>query len=118
MSIWWQKPGGDFETTVPTTLADAVALASSTTHVDTGNFYFGVNPVEVPAGYHRRGCDEHVSRCAALYPDVDIKTGGVSDSEVADTVAEGIAAALGQPPAAGGVLQPRRAPVLDAGPRR
>ncbi|MBV5244453.1 hypothetical protein KUF57_13010 [Mycolicibacterium sp. PAM1] len=96
-----QKPGGPFEAnTVPRNRADAEALALSTPYRDQRDVWFGVNPVALPEGYHGRGGDEHVTRCAALFADIDLKAGGVADSATADTVTKEVAAALGQPPAA------------------
>ena len=62
--------------------------------------WFSVNPVELPEGYLGRGGDEHVTRCMALFADIDIKAGGVADTDTADTGPRSSAAALGQPPVA------------------
>ena len=59
-----------------------------------------VNPVELPDGYRGRGTDAHVTRCVALFADIDIKNGGVADAEAAETITKAIDEALGQPSAA------------------
>jgi hypothetical protein len=100
VSICSQKPGRAFDGTVPRDRADAEALALSTPYREQRDVWFGVNPVALPAEYRGRGRDEHVTRCAALFADIDIKSGGVSDTQVADTVTKEISAALGQPPVA------------------
>lgn len=100
VAICSQKPGGTFTATVPRDRADAVALATSSTYVDRCDVWFGVNPVELPAGQSGRGGDEHVRRAVALFADIDIKQGGVGGTEVANTVTKEISAALGQFPTA------------------
>lgn len=100
VSICSQKPGGHFDSTVPRDRADAEALALSATYVERRDAWFGVNPVALPEGYRGRGGDEHVTRCAALFADIDVKVGGVADTDIADTVTKELAAALGQPPVA------------------
>ncbi len=99
VSICSMPPGGKFCHVTPDNRADATALALSTPFA-VRDVWFSVNPVAVPAGYLGRGADEHVTRCAALFADIDIKPGGVSDSEAAQTVAKAISEALGQFPAA------------------
>ncbi|MCA9768224.1 MAG: AAA family ATPase [Gemmatimonadetes bacterium] len=100
VSICSQTPGGAFQTAVPLTRRDAEQLATSTPLVDDRNVWFGVNPVRLPEGYRGRGTDDHVTRCVALFADIDIKPDGVSDVDIAQTVAKEIAAALHQNPAA------------------
>lgn len=99
VSICSQRPGGNFEHATPRDRADAERLALSTPFAKR-NVWFSVNPVELPAGYHGRGTDQHVTRCAALFADIDIKNGGVADAELAATVTKEIASALRQDPAA------------------
>lgn len=100
VAICSQKPGGSFNGTVPICRADAEAVATSSPYVERRDVWFGVNPVELPAGHTGRGGDEHVSRCVALFADIDIKRGGVGGTEVANTVTKEISAALRQSPAA------------------
>lgn len=99
VSICSRKPGGNFGHMTPRARADAVALALSAPYADR-DVWFSVNPVDVPAEYHGRGGDEHVTRCVALFADIDIKRGGVGDAQAAETVTKEIAAALCQPPGA------------------
>lgn len=96
VSICSQKPGGSFDATVPLNRSDAEALALS--YVKHRDVWFGVNPVALPEGYRGRGTDQHVTRCVALFDDIDIRIGGVADSEIANEVTKGIASALGQNP--------------------
>lgn len=95
-----QKPGGRFDADTVPVRTDAEALALSSTYRDQRDVWFGVNPVALPKGYYGRGGDEHVTRCAALFADIDLKAGGVADTDTADTVTKELAAALGQPPVA------------------
>jgi hypothetical protein len=99
VSICSQKPGGNFEHATPHDRADAERLALSRPYANR-DVWFSVNPVELPAGYHGRGADQHVTRCAALFADIDIKSGGVSDAQLAETVTKEIASALRQDPVA------------------
>ncbi|WP_020109612.1 AAA family ATPase [Nocardia sp. 348MFTsu5.1] len=100
LSICSQKPDGPFEHTAPLDRANAVGVATSPLYVDHRCVWFSVNPVAVPPGYLGRGTDEHVTRVAALFADVDHKAGGVTDADTANTVTKAISAALGQFPAA------------------
>jgi hypothetical protein len=100
VAICSQKPGGRFDGNTVPARGDAEALALSTPYRDHRDIWFGVNPVALPTGYHGRGRTEHVTRCTALFADVDLKAGGVADSATADTITKGISAVLRQPPAA------------------
>lgn len=100
VSICSQKPGDKrFEAAVPVTLADAVGLATSTPYSERC-VWFGVNPVDVPNGYYGRGTAAHVTRCAALYADLDLKAGGIIDSAIAEKITLALAEAMGTAPVA------------------
>jgi Protein of unknown function (DUF3987) len=99
VSICTMKPGKPFVATVPTNRSDAVALAYNRTNHDR-HVWFGPNPVAPPEGYRGRGTDVHVTRCTALFADIDLKPGGVADTAAADAVTAAISTALGQAPTA------------------
>ncbi len=99
ISVCSMKPGGSFDHTTPRDRSDAEKLALSAPY-KARNVWFGVNPVVIPEGYHGRGADEHVARCVALFSDIDVKAGGVTDTETANTVVKDISAALGVQPVA------------------
>lgn len=99
MVICTRNPGGPLEPKPTKCRGDTEQLVSSPRYVGREVFY-SVNPIALPEGYAGRGTDEHVTRCAAMYADIDIKDGGVSGSEVANTVTQKIANALGEQPAA------------------
>lgn len=99
IAICRRRIGGSFTHEAARVRDDAAALAFSPSHEDC-DVWFSVNPVSVPAGHRGRGGDSHVTRCVALLCDIDIKAGGVADSDTADLVVQEIAAVLGQMPAA------------------
>jgi hypothetical protein len=99
ISICSRKAGEGFGAVVPKNRENARRLALSTPYAG-GDVWFSVNPVDVPEGYSGRGADEHVTRCVALFADIDFKAGGVPNPELASTVVQEIADALGQPPTA------------------
>lgn len=97
VSICSSKHAGHFDHMTPIDRGDAVRVALSATYA-TRDVWYSVNPIELPPGYYGRGAAAHVTRCVALYADIDVKAGGVADAEVANVVAMDIAAVLGRQP--------------------
>lgn len=100
VSICWQVPGEGFTVTVPTTLAEAMKITTEQPYAHQRCLWFSVNPVNPPTGYRGRGKAEHVTRCAALCADLDLKDGGIPDPATAEKITLALAEALGTAPAA------------------
>ena len=77
----------------------AGAAAEVSRHAADADVWFSVNPIRKPRG-GGRGTDGDVTRCAALFVDIDVKPGGVTDGETAEAITDDLAKALGQRPIA------------------
>ena len=77
----------------------AGAAAEVGKHADDADVWFSVNPIRKPKG-GGRGTDGDVIRCAALFVDIDVKPGGVTDGETAEAITDDLSKALGQRPIA------------------
>lgn len=92
VSVCCQEPGGPFRY-VHATRADAPGEVARL--ADTADVWFSVNPIRPPRS--GRGSDADVTRCVALFADIDLKAGGVTNADTAATITKEVAAALGQP---------------------
>lgn len=106
LALCTQTPGGPFTSRVVTT--------TTATHWNVPNdrdTWFSVNPITGPARDHAgRGTTKDVTRLAALYADLDVKTGGLDSFDTARDVIDALSDMLGSRPVAttlsGNGLQP------------
>jgi P4 family phage/plasmid primase-like protien len=108
VSICHKINGGPFCTAVCTPGQAAAEVGSLPADAD---IYFGINPVKGPARRNGgRGKAEHVTRLAVLPADLDVKSGGCLNLDVAHAIIDNLSAILGTRPSAvthsGGGLHP------------
>jgi hypothetical protein len=106
VSICWKHNGSGLRSKIHTR-----RTAPGFAEKQTGDVYFGVNPVSLDAGATgKRGTEAQVTRVVALHADLDVKDGACPDLETARQIIEDISAILHERPVhvifSGGGLQP------------
>lgn len=97
VSVCWQRPERKFMAQL-TTGGDAARVAAE--HVDDANVWFGVNPIGKHVCSGRGGADD-VTRCVALWADLDVGKGGACvDADQAAVIVKEISDKLGTNPVA------------------
>ena len=95
VAICHQHPGQPF---TPRIVGVPQAHQTAQAVADGADVWFSVNPVQ--PGTSGRGTANHVTRWAALYADLDAKTGGLPDLPTAQAVVDTLTDLLGTKPAA------------------
>jgi len=106
VSICWKHNGSGMHSKIHTR-----RTAPRFAEKQTGDVYFGVNPVDLEIGANgKRGTEAQVTRVVALHADLDVKDGACPDLDTAYQIIDDISAILHERPVhvifSGGGLQP------------
>jgi hypothetical protein len=91
LTVCYQRPGEKFSHR-RTTRAKAPALAQA--WADEACVWYSTNPIR-PIAQYGRGTAYDVTRCAALYADIDLKDSGARDADTVEKIVLGVVTAMG-----------------------
>ncbi len=108
ISLGYEAADGAFHTAV---MSPADAIAAAPRMPADRDCYFGVNPTEGPTRKNsRRGTNEHATRLAGLWADIDVKPGACETLDIAEAIIAEASTLLGTRPSvivySGGGIHP------------